>query len=128
MPGEDDDGVWVDNTQGTSALAPNSRCPLSFKGLLDISEPVQDTKGFVYEREAILKYISSKPGGVVDAPVSGSSHKVRAADLKPAKAVLKAQKKAASQRRSSGAGREGPEADVVDDDDDAGPSHPVKGE
>jgi hypothetical protein len=39
MPGEDDDGMWVEGTQDD--LPPNVKCPLTGKALLDLQEPVR---------------------------------------------------------------------------------------
>jgi len=40
--------------------ARNARCPLTTKLLADISEPVEDQRGFVYERAAIEQYVLSE--------------------------------------------------------------------
>jgi len=39
MPGEEDDDLIMETTQAD--LAPNERCPLSYKKLLEIEEPVK---------------------------------------------------------------------------------------
>ena len=38
MEGEGDDELWVDSTQQT---APNAKCPISGRALLDLVEPVK---------------------------------------------------------------------------------------
>ena len=94
MPGESDDGLWVDTQD---AVATNTRCPLTGKSVLELTEPVKcaqqharrtaprrharlrtwlclcrDNKGYVYEKEAILSYIRKKGGGSVISPNAGA--------------------------------------------------------
>ncbi len=90
MPGEEDADIQIGGTQ--DALAPNARCPLSGKALLDLAEPVKcvrcgasdarnleaarrravranarrcdrDNQGYVYEKAAIVAYLNTKNGG-----------------------------------------------------------------
>jgi hypothetical protein len=63
---------------------------------------VEDLKGFVYESKAIRADIA-RNGGRVECPVAGASHYVAAADLKPCKRVLRAQKR---RQRHPGAGQQ----------------------
>ena len=39
---------------------------------MQIKEPVEDSKGFVYERKSIEDYIRGKPGGATVAPSMGN--------------------------------------------------------
>lgn len=39
--------------------------------VLDIEDPVEDSRGFVYQKQNILDYIRSKPGGITIAPIAG---------------------------------------------------------
>lgn len=101
------------------------RSPLCFKKLLELEEPVQDSLGFVYEKAAILSYIKTKgKNGAVDAPSSGVAHQIRAADLVPAKAVIRASKKQAHAReRGVGGGGAGAVDVYIDEVDEVpGPS------
>lgn len=90
---EDEDEVRVE--PGQKGLAPNETCPLSGRALMDIEEPVQDAKGFVYEKTAIVQYIRRAPGpsAYIECPVYGANHKLAENDLKPAKRIIKAQRK-----------------------------------
>ncbi len=92
MPDEEGDDLWVDSTQ--QELAPNTRCPLSFRALLELKEPVKcaaqrsskkrrrarvnatsprcrDSKGYVYEREAIMAVFKKSRANVVPSPNAG---------------------------------------------------------
>jgi len=77
-------------------LAPNRTCPLCQKELLFLDEPVEDSKGFVYEKKDIVDFIS-RPTFNGLAPISGADHSLSLANLKPARKVLKAQRKAKNQ-------------------------------
>lgn len=53
-------GVGGHHHQNTNALlggARNARCPLTSKPLAEIADPVEDARGFVYERAAVERYI-----------------------------------------------------------------------
>ena len=39
MPGEDEEDLWVDSTQDDAP--PNTKCPLTGKGVLELEEPVR---------------------------------------------------------------------------------------
>ena len=98
MPGEEDDGMWVEGTQDD--LPPNVKCPLSGKALLDLKEPVRcvaaatcelvcgaltrlrtplaravrrrDQKGYVYEKATVMQYIVSYKGAPAKNPNAGA--------------------------------------------------------
>lgn len=112
MPGEGEGDIWV---ASQAELAPNERCPISFKFLLDLQDPVQDKKGFVYERASILAYIRDKGrNGAVDSPQAGTSHKVAAADLQPATKVIRGKKRAAQMKKAAaGSGPAGEDDDAI---------------
>ena len=82
--------------------------------VLELDEPVEDRRGFVYEKADIERYIQQherRQGGPCPCPVSGTSHSVALADLRVARAVLRAKQRAQRQ----GAGRGGRSAaDVLD--------------
>jgi hypothetical protein len=64
---------------------------LPFLQLIDLAEPVEDQKGFVYEGAAIKDNIR-RNGGRIEAPVAGASHWITLSDLKPCRRVLRMQK------------------------------------
>ena len=57
---------------------------------MELDEPVEDRRGFVYEKADILRFIGRQ--GTIQCPVSGTNHSVSADQLQPARAVLKMQK------------------------------------
>ena len=75
---------------------PNARCPISGKSLKDIEDPVEDDKGYVYERQPMELYIKQHTRRTretaVDCLQSGTTHKVSLASLKPATKLLRARK------------------------------------
>ncbi|KAK9785515.1 hypothetical protein WJX73_005777 [Symbiochloris irregularis] len=113
---DSDDDVVLEATQG-GQLAPNSKCPLSGKQLLDINVPVMDSKGFVYEKADIEGYIKRQRtvGEYVKCPEHGTSHRVALKDLKPARRVVKAKRR---QKANPNAGRGGnqraTQLDIID--------------
>lgn len=98
--GDEDEDIVMTGAQATT----NSRCPITSKPIADIEEPVQDQKGYVYERRAIEQYIRSKRGAPVPCPQSGTSHALTLADLKPAKAVVRMRKRAKLMENRTAAG------------------------
>ena len=63
-----------------------SRAPLTSKSLGDLVEPVQDAKGYVYERAAVVAYIRSKVVGSLGqcpCPSAGTTHLLNEAELLP---------------------------------------------
>ena len=68
---EDEDVMLTGQPQATV----NARCPITSMLIADIEEPVQDQKGYVYDKMAIEQYIRKK-GGSCPCPQSGTSHAV----------------------------------------------------
>ncbi|BDA46158.1 probable E3 SUMO-protein ligase MMS21 [Coccomyxa sp. Obi] len=90
---EDEDVVVADSGND---LARNTKCPITAKEVLDLTEPVVDEVGFVYEREAIEDYLRRQPGQgnrPVNAPIAGTSHKITIAGLKKASKVIREQRR-----------------------------------
>ena len=77
---------------------PNSKCPISGKSLDDVTDPVEDEKGYVYEKESITQYIKQQTRGrsganaVTPCPQSGTSHVISLQTLAPASRFLRARK------------------------------------
>jgi hypothetical protein len=97
-------------------IAKNARCPYTFKQLLDILEPVEDGRGFVYEKEAVMNALK-KNNNRIPCAVAGTAHFVTAKDLHPARAVLAEQKRAAKGRGRLRATQVQDDGDVLDLDD-----------
>lgn len=82
-------------------------------------EPVQDQKGYVYEKKAIEQYVKNMRGRPVPCPQSGTTHVITLNDLKPARGVERMRKRAKLMRRRedegarAGAIKEGDEGHVV---------------
>lgn len=84
----------------------NERCPLTRRHWSELAEPVEDTKGYLYEKGAILNYIAHQGDraiGAVRCPVAGTTHTVQRDALKLSSRVLHLQRK----RRLAGAGPAG---------------------
>jgi hypothetical protein len=86
--------------------------------LLDLEEPVVDAIGFVYEKAAVEHYLRGKgvtqPHQRAPCPMAGTSQTISLGELRSAKAVL-----AAKRRAAAGRGRRAPTqrqetAEVVD--------------
>jgi len=60
---------------------------------MDLEDPVEDEKGYVYSRAAIIQHINSTRQGWCEAPISGASHRVTVASLKPSARVKRQQKR-----------------------------------
>ncbi|CAD7703049.1 unnamed protein product [Ostreobium quekettii] len=99
---EDEDIVLDETQHGMDGLA-NTVCPISGKNVLDLHDPVQDERGFIYEREVIEAYIkeASRNRSTVTCPVAGTSHKITVASLRPAAGVISKQRQAKANRRQS---------------------------
>ncbi|WIA36485.1 hypothetical protein OEZ86_007785 [Tetradesmus obliquus] len=80
----------------------NEKCPYTMKLLIDLQEPVEDHKGFVYEAAAIKDNIRRNHGRI-ECPVAGASHWIQLSDLKPCRRVLRMQK---HRQRHPGAGQQ----------------------
>lgn len=104
----DDDEVQMGGSN--TGAAPNATCPLSLKPILELEDPVEDQKGYVYERENIEGYIRESRGSV-SCPAAATSHFVTMATLKKANKVIRLQKKA---QRLGTQGQTQADADIVD--------------
>ena len=62
---------------------PNAKCPITGKSLLDLEDPVEDHKGYVYEKSAMEQFINKSSSGSKKCPAAGTSHQVTLADLRP---------------------------------------------
>jgi len=56
----------------------------------ELVEPVEDAKGFVYEKAPLLKYLKSK-GGRCRSPIAETNHMISVKELRPAKHILASQ-------------------------------------
>ena len=111
--GIDDEDADLVVTQAGGAggyQPPNSKCPITGTPVEAIEDPVEDEKGYVYERFAIEQYVGA---GARDCPQSGTSHKISIVSLKPAKEFTRWKKvKARLAARRRGEGGEGGDSDV----------------
>lgn len=84
----------------------NEKCPLTMKSVFDLTEPVEDLKGFIYEKQAVLNYIrdKSRSGQTVACPISGARHTITQQGLRPATRIerLKRNAKYASALQARG--------------------------
>ena len=105
---QDEDGDVVDVTQAAAGGARghgavNSKCPLTMKDVFDLEDPTADVKGYVYERAAIVEYVRRQAGhgahAAAQCPAAGTNHAVRVAELRPAREVFRAKKRAEAARR-----------------------------
>ncbi|KAI7839662.1 hypothetical protein COHA_006471 [Chlorella ohadii] len=98
-----DDDIEI---EGGPQLAPNAKCPITAKPILELVEPVQDAMGVVYEKSAVVGFfrtLNPRAGGRAII-VAGSTHEVTLAELVPAQKVIRAKKIAERRRRFGGAG------------------------
>lgn len=95
IPGGDEDVILT-----SQALQTNSRCPMSAKPVDQLEEPVMDQKGYVYEKKLIEQFIRAK-GGRVPCPQAGAGHVITLNDLKPARHIERARKRAKYTGQSS---------------------------
>ena len=86
--GEDQDVMLTSQARFTV----NARCPITSKLIEDIEQPVQDQKGYVYDKQSIEQYIRKKNGSC-PCPQSGTSHVITLNDLRPARNVERMRKR-----------------------------------
>ncbi|KAL3150224.1 hypothetical protein ABBQ32_000083 [Trebouxia sp. C0010 RCD-2024] len=103
-----DDEICIGGERGA---APNAFCPLSGKPLMEIEDPVEDAKGYVYERHDVVFYIKSNHGSV-KCPSTATQHMITIPELKRAHKVIRQQR----QQKIYGTQKQS-QADVVDVDD-----------
>jgi hypothetical protein len=86
-----DDDIEI---QGGGSIGKNPKCPLTLVELIHLKEPVEDSKGFVYEKSALIDYIrkTSKGRGRVLAPIAEVNHYVSEKEIRPAQSILDAQR------------------------------------
>jgi hypothetical protein len=96
-----DDDIEI---EGGPQLAPNAKCPITAKPILELAEPVQDAMGVVYEKDAVVQYFRTLPprAGGKAIIMAGSTHQVTLAELQPAHKVVRAKKIAERRRRFGG--------------------------
>lgn len=88
--GEGEDMVMEDD--GADGLR-NEKCPMTMRRIEDLDDPVEDNRGFVYERAAIVQYIGRAKSK--ECPVAGTQHTVTVAELKPSRMAKKMKQRAA---------------------------------
>lgn len=110
-----DDDIEI---EGGPQLAPNAKCPITAKPILELAEPVQDAMGVVYEKDAVVNYFRTLPprNGGRAIIMAGSTHQVTLAELQPAHKVLRAKKMEERRRRLGGGARAGGGAAAADED------------
>ena len=73
------------------------------KDVFDLEDPTADVKGYVYERAAIVEYVRRQAGhgahAAAQCPAAGTNHAVRVAELRPARELIRAKKRAEAARR-----------------------------
>ncbi|KAI8471085.1 MAG: hypothetical protein J3K34DRAFT_520841 [Monoraphidium minutum] len=65
----------------------NATCPFTLKSVMELADPVEDDKGYVYERAALVAHIRLHGNGWCDAPFPGVNHRVELASLTSSKRV-----------------------------------------
>jgi hypothetical protein len=76
LPGEEEEDIVMEPTQ----IFTNRKCPYTGTPLAELSEPVQDDKGYVYEKSAVMRFIRQNKGRV-QCPIPGTTHYVTEASL-----------------------------------------------
>lgn len=99
--GDDDDVV---DTSANDLM--NDKCPITMKSVFELTEPVEDQKGFIYDKQAVLNYIREKGrnGNPVVCPISGARHTITQQSLRPSTRIerLKRNAKYASALQARG--------------------------
>eukprot|EP00873_Tetraselmis_striata_P017555 jgi/Tetstr1/437819/TSEL_026459.t1 len=92
--GEEDPDADLVMADDSNEVSVNQACPLTLRPVLELLEPVEDQSGYVYEKQPIMAYIASKGRGgqPVPSPIAGASYFITAAQLKPARRVIRKQK------------------------------------
>lgn len=92
-----DDGIVIEGSAG--AIAKNDRCPVTGKEILELEDPVEDNSGFVYEKSAVEDLLKKNNGSY--RIVAGSNHITKLEDLKPARLVIIAKRRAKLRRNGT---------------------------
>lgn len=76
------------------------KCPITLKPVLELKEPVQDSKGYIYEKSGIqAMFEQARKGnphrwnGSIHCPYQGTRHHITLAELKPSAQVERARKR-----------------------------------
>ena len=85
-----DEDLMVDERE--SGATRNTKCPLTLVPVERLNEPVEDAKGFIYERKAIVEFIGRKSSR--ECPMAGTKHKVTVAELRESRVALKLKQRA----------------------------------
>ena len=106
---EDEDLVVTQAGGAGGYQPPNSKCAISGIAVEAIEDPVEDEKGYVYEKAAIEQYVRSHTGrgrgDTCSCPHAGTSHQISMQSCGPRKtsrAGEKSRRVAASRRASEG--------------------------
>ncbi|GAX82058.1 hypothetical protein CEUSTIGMA_g9486.t1 [Chlamydomonas eustigma] len=119
--GNNDDDVV--EGPGCSTSFRNEKCPLTMKSVYDLAQPVSDQMDFIYEKSALMSYISNhnRSGTSAKCPFAGTSHVITAQHIKPALQVERAKRrrklKAAAQGQQQEAAGGSGTSNVYDVDD-----------
>ena len=100
MPGagdEDDDIMDVGGATQVHGVK-NRKCPLTQQLVEDLSEPVMDRMGFVYEKQRILDYLRGSRSG--KCPQFGANHTVSREELKDARSQVRLFKRAQGRQQT----------------------------
>ena len=97
---EDEDLMFVPTQQ--QGLAPNRHCPITGTPILELREPVKDSKGYIYEKEAIAAILRSGRDTYRQkkCPVAGAQHMIRWEDLRSAEAQVRLYKRQQSRNQN----------------------------
>ena len=71
----------------------NEKCPITMKSVYELIDPVEDQKGFIYDKAAVIKYIRDKRGNVA-CPISGAQHTITENGLKLSTRIERIKRKA----------------------------------
>lgn len=87
-----DDEIVIEGSS-TASVARNDRCPVTKIRVMDLVDPVEDSKGYVYEKQAIMHLLQRSRNQSIECPEAGTQHLVRIQDLHPARKVLAARER-----------------------------------
>jgi hypothetical protein len=88
-----DDDIQMETTNTSSFK--NSKCPLSLKDVMDLKDPVEDSHGFIYERQDLIRYMDqmrADRNGRYPCPQAASGATISMDEIKPAERVLRLQR------------------------------------
>eukprot|EP00798_Chlamydomonas_sp_ICE-L_P020750 gene20750-27570_t len=116
VPANGDEDVVVDD--GGAFM--NEKCPLTARLVMDLEDPVEDAKGFIYSKFAIEQHIRQESRkGPVKCPVSGTSHYISIGELKASESIFRAKRRARFTQTERGPPKHaGRDSQVLDADED----------